>query len=463
MTQNTISLSGNNNQDHVRLNVQEGGQNEGDDEGAIGIRIDLGGGYSKYVNLSPIDRQKLEAGYEALKTGLRLRNNEDVHFSVVTMSVSWINDAGDVETQGLEEGIVGNQELLEKARELQGIVKKYCPHLLFPDITSDEKLKELRGRNSFSETPALRRNHEVLQKLPTEFKPCAKQALEIYSQAGHQSDADIDNALKRIAVRERAIKEHLKLVKEEQNEIVQKLIAAGTELQTAADDQTKRRAKDKQKGFEEDLKKLQAFSQFERLGLYVAAAFTPEIDEALTEAQKLDLASDAAEKAFEALASTLVEETRRGQAWMPDLVRGAAQLAPELKEYSADAAALIFNVLPPALARKGIRQFYEKHALVPKAHSLEADAMRLAHKNDGYTGKQHPEMRLMKKKLTGGRAGEFATKNTEAQVSIGHINGRQLSAHLPAGYLEKVGAFFTGGNAIEEKIAELDHVYRLSQ
>jgi hypothetical protein len=439
---------------NVGFNVREA-----DDENKVQIRIDLGGGYFKYIAIPDADRANFNKYYNELHGALNVNNAEEFCLSVTTMTVSWLNaTTGEKETTGVLENASLDVELVDKAHKLQAIVKRLCPHLSITSIDTLDKAEQLKGRKSFSSIRAMNRsNHEVLKNLPTKFSDSAKYALEIYSKTGQRSDTDIDNALKRIAARERVMKKHLELVEARYGEL---FIERNAKQQPPG-------AKTKQiqteiAELQKKLAKLAEFSQWERVGLYVAAAFAPEIDEKLTEEEQLRAASDAAQQAYEALAGALADGARSQAglpSWMPDLLRGAPQLDPELKAYSVDAAALIFSILPTALARKGVQQFYEVHGLTPKAHSLEDDAMRLAHEKGAGEyddGAEYPEMRTMEQMLDATGQTKFEEMNEEAKTSLQAIALDDLSAiQSPVSYWDKANALFEKETTIEKKIQKI--------
>jgi hypothetical protein len=471
-TTKTCSI-GNNINGQVGFNIQP----VADDENNVQIRIDLGGGYFKYIAIPDADRPNFNKYYNALHKTLNVNNEKEFCLSVTTMTVSWLNAAGEKETKGVLEGANLNPKLVKKAHKLQAIVKKLCPHLSITSIDTLEKAEQLKGRKSFSDQPAMNRsNHEVLKNLPTNFSQSAKYALEIYSKAGHGGDTDIDNALKRIAARERVMKKHFELVQAQQTGTLQELMTESTKLKDpTTTDADKPQIKLKIEALQKKLAKLAEFSEseWERVGLYVAAAFAPESDKisTLTEEEQLKAASDAAEQACEALAGALADGARSQAglpSWMPDLLRGSPQLDPELKAYSVDAAALIFSILPTALARKGVQQFYEAHGLTPKAHSLEDDAMRLAHKKGqgeykDRAGAEYPEMRAMEQMLDTPGKTAFETENKAAKKSIKAIAAAAPSdIHSPVSYWEKANALFEKETTIEKKIQEVGHLHTFS-
>ena len=326
------------------------------------------GGYSCTVNVSAVDIAAITSDYETLRTLLCRGDRGTFNVNLTQMNVSYQGANGTLVTKGLSElsaQLDANGKGFAAVQRMTSIAQRILPGASLTRVESREQLSELSGYKSLSQVPAMVRNHPALQKLPTSFSDCAAAVVSMVPLAQQ------DTALRRIAAVEVVVSPQLRIVQEQ-------IQAAQFELMT-----TQNLSANKRRKLEKQIKDLSAFKDVDRFALYIAVAFAPTIDcqQVTDDEQRLTMARDAAQVAFDTLYEQLSNENVR--AWIPEdsylsLFRGTPDSSPELKAYCADAAALIFSILPSHLARSGAHEFWEKHQSSSKRHTFEDETMRMA-------------------------------------------------------------------------------------
>lgn len=344
--------------------------------GPVHLFNDLGTS-SATVRVRRSEQEKIEKAYQNLKE-LVAPDEDLVNFNISKMRVdvfgrddngkAYIKDVLDLKQFIKDPEIKEAYEVLEE--EFSNI---------WGAPLHNQSIKS--GSKSSSSKPPMQRTNEVFQHLPKkdDFSSCASLAMELYSSRVNHDPAKQEMALKKITAVEKIVADQVKFIQD-------RITLEMNNLSAAATDSDK-------KAIEEKIKKLNDLKRkwdIDRLGLYLAVAFTPHpVNSNLSQA--LEDAKEAAENAREVLQQhidevrdTLIHQdiNKKLPSWFPDSIRGTERNVPENKEYSVDAAALIFSSLPIPLAR-GAVDFWSKHMSAQKMEGLEDALIRcvLAHED----------------------------------------------------------------------------------
>ena len=326
---------------------------------------DLGSSHRQF-SVGRAKQIEIDAAYRELRN-LVAPSAQKVNFNLSKMTV-WIRDENGVEhINDLQEIVERNADYMEK-------------FLILDDLVSPVWGAPLRGqsiesgkKSTSNSLRPMQRNNEALMALPgNEHSDSEKKALELYARK-EKDQAKRSAASQRITAIEGIVDPLVNKVKEKLKIEQTALASAAPSLQPAITVKIK------------ELETLLGKLQVDRLGLYVAAAFSPtpvsNPQDALIYAQiAAKDAQEVLQGEIDATRDRLMRDDirRNWPKWLPKFVRGKAEPIPENKAYSVDAAALVFSSLPIASARHGALDFWKQHQLFQKMDCLEDELIRFA-------------------------------------------------------------------------------------
>src|SRR3972149_3345758 len=322
---------------------------------------DLGSSHRQF-SVGRAKQIEIDAAYRELRN-LVAPSAQKVNFNLSKMTV-WIRDENGVEhINDLQEIVEQNADRMEK-------------FLILDDLVSPVWGAPLRGqsiesgkKSTSNSLRPMQRNNEALMALPgNENSDSEKKALELYARK-EKDQAKRSAALQRITAIEGIVDPLVNRVKEKLKIEQTALALAAPSLQPAITVKIK------------ELETLLGKLQVDRLGLYVAAAFSPtpvpNPQDALIYSQRAaEDAQEALQGEIDATRDRLMHDgvRRNWSEWLPEFLR--AKPIPENKVYSVDAAALVFSSLPIASARHGALDFWKQHQLFQKMDCLEDELIR---------------------------------------------------------------------------------------
>ncbi len=430
------------------------------------------GATGRTLDLKKSKQQRVDQIFSALRPMIA-QNAKSVTIHVSARAVSYTDNEGTI--HGAEDifeksaenkltenrfvnGSKGKEEQDESAdtEEDGDFLKLYLEleELLRPALGGPLRLQPIEeGYKSCSkgEAPMVRGDNAALESLPrATYSDAASSAMILYRNTEKNAKKQ-EAALTRITALEAMIHPLLKYLK------------AQIEAQNKKLEDARKLKEKKEKNEAEDIKTLEdnliklrenekALS-VDRFGLYVAAAFAPTYEPAKP-MESLEAAKTAAKMAQEEIQAHIdvVREVKMGLnptktwgewgkrkvEWVKRKFNDPAPIHKN-KEYSADAAALIFSSLPHTLSRMGASRFWHEQRVTPKQDVLEDELLRFVTTHD-------KELRTpMLNKIVEGNQ-EMESALTEAKRTV-----RNLVVAGLAGYDNA----YNKDSTIEQKIEDL--------
>jgi hypothetical protein len=340
-------------------------------------------GRSWGVTISQQDHNEFKLAFNALCGAFRCQKAE---FNFFTMEVTFINRNGILEKNNLSDYVGVGKKIhdanFQCIQKMQEIFKKYSPKTEIKVVKTFAELQACCLMKSFSSVPGMQCNHPILQKLEaySTYSDCATHVMDVVLSKV-ENPVQKENSLKRIAVVESYLNRLEPIINSKLTSLKQELSDLNEELEGVdlnAHDE-RQRITGEIKEIEESIKDLEKQAKFNRLALYTVVALLPDTIN-LRAAQQPAVIEQAANDIYQTLHDMFVNEgvstLLSKWEWIPELLRGAPNHAPEIREYCADVAALVFSMLPADQARTAADAFWTKHDFRAKMHTIDDEILR---------------------------------------------------------------------------------------
>ena len=350
--------------DQIKLSLREKGTAP---KSQAVVFNDLGSS-QRVFDVGRAKQMEIDSAYQELRAKVA-PDAEKVNFNLSQMTVWYRKTDGTEYVKDLQEIVEQDKDCMEKFLILDDLVRPVWGAPLRGQFSIES------GKKSTSNgLRPMQRGNEALNAMPKDkYADSAKLALKLFSS----KEPDLEKqkaALKRITAIEAIINPLVNIIETDLSKLTTNSLSDDVER--------------KKRELEALLRKLQV----DRFGLYVAAAFIPQLDLSKTPpSYALSLVKEAARSAQAVLQEAIDKERdrlihdgvkRNLPGWIPGFIRGKARPVPENTAYSVDAAALIFSSLSIPLARQGALAFWKQHELFQKMDCLEDELIRFTIAND---------------------------------------------------------------------------------